>query len=327
MKKNRLWKILGFVILGLIVIIFAGIAYIIWFQPRIPIQDIKVDVSAYRVARGNYLANHVLVCIDCHSTRDWTKFSGPVISGTEGKGGEKFDQALGFPGIFISANITPYHLSGWTDGELYRAITSGVGKGNQPFFPVMPYLYYGMLDTEDIYSVMTYIRTLNPIPFDPPASNPDFPMNILLHLIPAAAHPSKSPAPSDSLNYGKYLVLAGSCIECHTQADKRGKLVEGMSFAGGREFQMPSGVVRSANITPDKETGIGSYTSQVFINRFKAYDPAIHPLVTVKEKDFNSIMPWSMFAGMTAGDLSSIYRYLHSLSPIRNQVVRFTPIK
>ncbi len=327
MKKNRFWKIVGFIVLGLIVILFCGIAYIIWFQPRIPVQDIKVNVTADRVARGNYLANHILACIDCHSTRDWTKFSGPVTSGTEGKGGETFDHALGFPGVFVSANITPYHLSGWTDGELYRAITSGVGKGNRPFFPVMPYLHYGMLDTEDIYSVMTYIRTLNPIPFDPPASIPDFPMNIILHLIPAPAHPAKSPDPSDSLNYGKYLVLAGGCIECHTQADKKGKLIEGMSFAGGREFQLPFGVVRSSNITSDKETGIGGYTSQVFINRFKAYDPAIHPLATVKNKDFNSIMPWSMYAGMTSSDLSSVYLYLHSLKSIRNQVVRFTPVK
>lgn len=327
MKKNRLWKILGFIVLGLIVILFCAIGYIIWFRPSIPLQDIKVNSTTERVARGNYLANHVLVCIDCHSTRDWTRFSGPVISGTEGKGGETFDQALGFPGVFVSANITPYHLSGWTDGELYRAITSGVGKGNRPFFPVMPYLHYGMLDTEDIYSVMTYIWTLNPILFDPPVSKPDFPMNIILHLIPAAAHPSKSPAPSDSLNYGKYLVLAGGCIECHTEADKKGKLVEGMSFAGGREFQLPSGIVRSGNITPDKETGIGSYTSQVFINKFKANDPAINTIATVKDKDFNTIMPWSMYAGMTTSDLSSIFQYLHSLNPIKNQVVKFTPVK
>jgi mono/diheme cytochrome c family protein len=191
----------------------------------------------------------------------------------------------------------------------------------------MPYLYYGLLDTEDIYSVMSYIRTLKPVRYDPPFSSPDFPMNIILHLIPKPAHPSKSPSPSDSLNYGKYLVLAGSCIECHTQADKKGKLVEGMSFAGGREFQMPWGIVRSANLTPDAETGIGDYTPLMFINRFKAYDPAIHNIATVKKGGFNSIMPWTMFAGMTNSDLSSIYRYLHSLKPIRNEVFRFTPVK
>jgi hypothetical protein len=191
----------------------------------------------------------------------------------------------------------------------------------------MPYLYYGRLDTKDIYYVMAYIRTLKAIPNDPPASSPDFPMSILLHLIPAPAHPSKSPEPIDSVNYGKYLVMAGGCIECHTQATNKGKLIEGMSFAGGREFQMPSGMLRSANITSDKETGIGNYTTQVFINRFKAYDPVLNPIATVKTGEFNSIMPWSMYAGMTASDLSSIFLYLHSLKPIRNQVIKFTPIK
>jgi mono/diheme cytochrome c family protein len=327
MKKNKLWKILGIVILGLIVIIFCGIGYIVWFLPRIPVKEIKVNPTAGRIEKGDYLAHHVLVCIDCHSTRDWSKFSGPVTNGTEGKGGERFDQSLGFPGIFISPNITPYHLSEWKDGELYRAITSGVGKKNHPLFPVMPYLAFGRLDTEDIYSVMAFICTLNPISYNPPASSADFPMNIILHLIPEPANPYKAPDPSDSLNYGKYLVTAGSCVECHTQFGRNGRIIEGMSFAGGREFQLPWGIVRSANITPDKETGIGNYTSQSFISRFKAYDPLIHPITDVKKGDFNSIMPWSMFAGMTANDLSSIYQYLHSIKPIRNLVVKFTPIK
>lgn len=328
MKKNKLWKILLFTILGLIFIVLVGLGYVMWYLPGIPvIKAIKANPTAERIARGDYLAKHILVCIDCHSSRDWTRFSGPIISGTEGKGGEKFDQSEGFPGVFVAANITPYHLSGWTDGEIYRAITSGVGKGNRPFFPVMPYLYYGMLDTEDILSVIAFIRTLAPITYDPVASNPDFPMNIILHTIPKVAHPSSRPASSDSLNYGKYLVLAGSCIECHTQADNHGKLLDGMSFAGGREFSMPFGIVRSANITPDKQSGIGGYIAQVFINRFKAYDPAIHTLSTLNNRDFNSIMPWSMYAGMTTSDLSCVFQYLHTLKPIQNQVVKFTPLK
>jgi mono/diheme cytochrome c family protein len=327
MKKNRLWKILGLLILGVVLILFGGIGYIIWFQPRIPVQNLKVVESPDRIERGRYLANHVLVCIDCHSTRDWTRFSGPVVSGTEGKGGEKFDQSVGFPGSFIAANITPYKISEWTDGELYRAITSGVGKGNRPFFPVMPYLYYRELDNEDIFSVMAYIRTLKPVAYDPEPSSADFPMNIILHLIPKPAHPAKAPDRSDSLAYGKYLAKAGSCIECHTQADKMGKLLEGLHYAGGREFQLPWGIVRSANISPDKTTGIGGYTRETFINRFKAYDPALHELAAVKNGEFNSVMPWSMYAGMTEGDLASIYHFLQSVTPVSNQVVRFTPLK
>ncbi|MGA3013462.1 MAG: hypothetical protein ABSD71_05450, partial [Bacteroidales bacterium] len=66
MKKNRLWKIFGIVVLGLIVLILCGIGYIVWFLPKIPVQEIKVNSSAVHIARGDYLAHHVTVCIDCH---------------------------------------------------------------------------------------------------------------------------------------------------------------------------------------------------------------------------------------------------------------------
>jgi len=42
------------------------------------------------VERGDYLVNHVAGCLDCHSKRDFKKFSGPVIYGTEGVGGFVF---------------------------------------------------------------------------------------------------------------------------------------------------------------------------------------------------------------------------------------------
>lgn len=43
-------------------------------------------------------------------------------------------------------------------------------------------------------------------------------------------------------------------------------------LAGGFEFKMPvGGVVRSANITPDAETGIAKWTEEMFVNRFKSY--------------------------------------------------------
>ncbi len=84
-----------------------------------PAPDLKVEITPERVARGSYLANTVLVCMDCHSGRDWTKFSGPIAEGTLGKGGEQFDQKFGFPGVYYSRNITPAGIKDWTDGELF----------------------------------------------------------------------------------------------------------------------------------------------------------------------------------------------------------------
>ncbi len=52
----------------------------------------KIDATPERIARGEYLANDVTVCIDCHSKRDWSRFSGPPLAGTLGMGGDLFDQ-------------------------------------------------------------------------------------------------------------------------------------------------------------------------------------------------------------------------------------------
>ena len=77
----------------------------------------------------------------------------------------------------MSPNITPFRLKDWTDAEIYRAITSGVSKDGHPLFPIMPYPAYGTLDSEDIYSVIAYIRSIPSIDYAPSRSNPSFPMN------------------------------------------------------------------------------------------------------------------------------------------------------
>jgi|SRR6185437_1868008 len=86
-----------------------------------PIQALTIVKTEARVERGKYLATHVAVCVDCHSTRDWRAFSGPVVAGTWGMGGEIMDHSKGFPGEIHTPNITPFALKYWTDGELLRA--------------------------------------------------------------------------------------------------------------------------------------------------------------------------------------------------------------
>lgn len=138
------------------ILIIAGGIYLKCFLPNIKVKDLDVKVTPERVERGKYLADHVLVCVDCHSKRDWTKYSGPIEPGTEGMGGEVFDQNMGLPGKYIATNITPYTLANWSDGEIYRAITLGVGKNNNTIFPIMPYGAFGTLDDKDIYCVLAF---------------------------------------------------------------------------------------------------------------------------------------------------------------------------
>ncbi len=100
--------------------------------------------------------------------------------------------------------------------------------------------------------------------------------------------------------------------------------VEGMDFAGGFEIPMETGgICRSANITPDVETGIGSWTKDMFIKRFKFYEN--NDSLFVNHGDSNSEMPWSVYARMTEEDLGSIYDYLRTVKPVKNRITKFTP--
>jgi len=321
MKKAR--KIILYVVIGIVLVIVGAVSYVSLALPNVgEPEQITIKATPEVLARGKYLATHVIGCIDCHSKRDWSKFAGPIDTTTLGGGGELFDASVGFPGEVHVPNITPNGIGNWTDGELFRAITCGVRKNGNAIFPLMPWPYYSKLDREDLYAVMTYVRNLKPIKSNYPASKLDFPLNILVHTMPQKAELSKRPNPGDTIKYGAYLVNACACQECHSQSDK-GVPIAGLEFAGGREFKMDGATIRAANITPDKATGIGAWTKEAFLARFKAFSDS-KTAATVKHGDVQTIMPWWAFSGMTENDLSAIYAYLKTVKPVKNQVTHFT---
>ncbi|GAB3698771.1 hypothetical protein GCM10027592_24170 [Spirosoma flavus] len=321
---KKVGKIISIVV-GVIVLVVLGVlAYVKLALPNVgDAPTLTIERTPERIARGEYLANHVTVCMDCHSTRDYSLFSAPLVPGTLGKGGEMFNQGMGFPGSFTSKNITPAGIGSWSDGEIYRAITTGVSRDGHAFFPVMPYPYYGKMNDEDAKSIVAYLRSIKPIENKPAESKADFPFNFILNTIPQKAEPQPMPDPKDELATGKYLVMIAGCVECHTQVDK-GQIIKEKSFAGGRDFKLPSGTLYTANITPDKETGIGGWTKEAFITRFSTYADSTYKPNKVGPNDFQTIMPWTMYGGMKKEDLGAIYTYLMSLKPIPNKVDKFT---
>lgn len=321
---RKLFKILGLTIGVILLLIGLFASYVYFFLPGVgPAPELKVAMTPERVERGRYLANSVAVCIDCHSRRNWTIYSAPQIAGTDGGGGDVFDHKLGFPGTFYSRNITPYGLKNWTDGEIFRAITTGVSKNGKALFPVMPYHNYGRMDEEDVHAIIAYLRTMPEVKNDVPESAPDFPFSIIINTIPQKAALAKKPAATDTIAYGGYLVNVAGCRECHTPFESN-KLVEEMSFAGGRVFDMPFGTMRTPNITPHA-SGIGSWDRQLFVQKFRMYADSGYHAVKVAPGEFNTIMPWAMYARMTEADLASIYAYLKQLKPIENSVEKFSP--
>ena len=323
MKKALRWIL---IVLSAIIVLAAGmISYVIWALPNIPAPDLKVEITPERVERGSYLANHLMGCMDCHARRDWTKFLGPVIPGTRGAGGEHFEKFIPVPGILVPPNITPYHLGTWTDGEIYRAITCGVSKDGRPLFPIMPYLQFGKLSDEDIYSVIAYLRTLEPVQSDNPVTHMNFPLNIFLHLMPQKGTHELEGESNDPVLKGKYLATTAACIDCHTPQEK-GKYIPEMDYAGGMEFSVPTGgIVRSGNITPDPDTGIGRWTQDQFLARFLTYRDSTFVPQPVDPGAFNTAMPWQYYASMKEEDLVSIFHYLKSLKPVNHQVIKFSP--
>ena len=324
---KKFFKVLGILVGIVILLIIAGYIYFNAAFPKVdPPKDIKVEATPERIARGEYLANHVTVCIGCHSERDWTKFAGPIKPGTEGSGGEVFDEKIGFPGTVTTKNLTPANLGSWSDGEVIRAITCGVTKDNKALFPMMPYFNYNQMTEEDLLSIVAYIRTLEPQEKEIPETKLNFPLNLLVKTMPIQSYtPATEVDTSNSVEYGKYLVTLASCSDCHTQSEK-GEPLPGMYLAGGQSFNFPGGMVHSANITPDAETGIGNWTKEDFFNRFRFYNnEAAHNVPVNIEKDFNTPMPWLMYSGMTDEDLGAIYDYLRTVTPVKNRVDRFTP--
>lgn len=322
MKKGI--KILAYFVTGLVILILVAVAYISIVLPNVgdASADFKVEITEEKVAHGKYLANHVMVCVDCHSVRDFSLFSGPIVPGTESAGGEIFDQKMGFPGTFISANITPAGIGDWTDGELLRLISTGVRKNGSAIFPIMPYKNYGQLDMDDLEAIIAYIRTLEPIKTNHSKSKADFPFSLILRTMPEKANFTKKPNPSDQIAYGRYLVNAAACADCHTKFEN-GSFI-GEKLAGGREMEMPGGMLVTSNLTPH-ESGLKNWTEDMFVQRFKMYSSDRFIPEKLAPEDFQTIMPWVMYSGMEESDLKAIYSYLQLLDPVENYVEKFTP--
>src|SRR5579863_6947795 len=102
---KKVLKFLGYTLLILILLIAGVLTYIKVALPNVgAAPELTVESTPEKIERGRYLANSVTVCMDCHSTRDWSKFAGPLTDGTLGRGGERFDQKVGFPGVYFSKN-------------------------------------------------------------------------------------------------------------------------------------------------------------------------------------------------------------------------------
>ena len=88
-----------------------AVAVVAWLYAKKPAQRAasaeKIEATPARLARGEYLAEHVVDCLDVPFQARFDRYGMPRVPGTEGKGGFAFGKEFGIPGIVYARNITP----------------------------------------------------------------------------------------------------------------------------------------------------------------------------------------------------------------------------
>ena len=118
---------------------------------------------------------------------------------------------------------------------------------------------------------------------------------------------------------GAYLVnTILACGNCHAARDANGQIIADKGLAGGRVFATPAFSVATSNITPDVETGIGSWTdAEIKRALVEGIRPDHHRLPGVP---LAAIMPANFYKALLPEDLDAIIAYLRSVKPVYNEV-------
>lgn len=119
------------------------------------------------------------------------------------------------------------------------------------------------------------------------------------------ARPDASLYSAAAIARGEALAKLGACFTCHTIED-------GAALAGGRAIATPFGDIYTTNITPDVETGIGSWS-------FTAFARAMREGVHQDGKHLYPAFPYTSFARTSDADLHALYAFLMAQPAVRQE--------
>lgn len=164
---------------------------------------------------------------------------------------------------------------------------------------------------------------------------------LFLAMIIAVSAQEATPEASDNalVERGHYLAEIGQCIECHTPPRDEYSDLSALTFeqsvtfltryvdaidtdnqllAGGRPLDLgPMGIIFSPNITPDEETGIGSWTD-------KQIETAIRLGIRPNGDKLHPIMAVNTYGKWTSEDMAAIIAFLHSIPAVKHEINRDT---
>ena len=125
------------------------------------------STATAKLDRGEYMVN-LLACGRCHTEGYLTgnEAQGPILAGSTVGIAYTPDRAGIAPGLAFAPNLTSDQETGlgsWTEEEIIRAMTSGVGKYGHRRLPVMPAVNYTALTADDLRAIARYLKRLPPI--------------------------------------------------------------------------------------------------------------------------------------------------------------------
>jgi len=316
MKKYTL-RSLAFVLAGIFIMIIA-----------ITSAGASADRQDDLVAQGKYIAT-IAGCTSCHTplkaeyqnpqTLTLEQIQTIALNETQAidqnkllAGGRAFD--LGPAGIVFTRNVTPDHETGigaWTDDQVRLAIKTGVDNEGKILFPVMPYHVYNSMADSDLDAVVAYLQSVNAV------SNKVPERTVSTEGMPALPYQTGIVAPpsSDQAARGAYLVNSVmGCTDCHTPVDPATGAPQLDRYLAGRQpYEGPWGIVYGGNITPDNETGLGTWTDE---------EVKLALLAGIRKDGRRLIlMPWFAYSALTAEDADAVVYYLKNVLPaVNNQV-------
>ncbi len=244
-------------------------------------------------------------------------------------------------------------LGSWTEDIFIKALRTGKDRGEgRDILACMPWQAISEIADEDLKAIFAYLGSIKAI--DNSVPDPISPTGERLKTLrgpqtvqqssTAPQHEESAPGKRTQVERGEYLVTVGDCDACHTPLIYT---AEGPEFDMTRRLsgfpedqellEVPDGVLGPdkwmaiwsspgtafagiwgvsfpRNLTPDLETGLGSWTEDVFIKALR----------TGKDmgegRDILPPMPWAGFAQLTDEDLKAIFAYLGTLEPVDNLV-------
>jgi mono/diheme cytochrome c family protein len=269
----------------------------------------QIERGAYLFAAGG--------CNACHTDK---KHGGAQLGG-----GVALDTPFG---RFYTPNISadPEHGIGrWSEADFLRALKQGIAPDGSYYYPAFPYTAYTKANPDDLLAIRAYILSLPPAPAANKPHELSFPFSWrallgiwrLINFTEGGAWVEDA-SHDASWNRGAYLTEAlGHCAECHTPRGFLGGLERSLAFSG--TAAAPGGG-KVPNITPDPQTGIGSWSKEQVARVLK--DGAL-PNFDYVGAGMGEVVSENT-GKLTDADRTAIADYLMSLPPVRNNAAKAT---